>query len=142
MGTTLTARELLEQDEGEDEGGMDNYDQQEDFGGDDEEEEPVQSPKGKGKGKAVPRPAPTPKGKGRALPPVDEEDEIEDDIAQGMQDVEQDASDEEEEEEERAPPKKRIRGTPAPTSQPKRVQVKSRPQKENRDGAFRNKHLP
>ncbi|KAJ6574672.1 hypothetical protein B0H19DRAFT_1125199 [Mycena capillaripes] len=164
-------RELLQQDESTDDGGMDNYDQRDDFGGGDEEEEeeqpPVQSPKGKGKATAAPTPtpngkskstaaptptpkgkskntappAPTPKGKGRALPPVDEEDEdeMEDDIARGMEDVDQAASDEDEEEEERLPPKKKIRSTPAPTAKPK--QIKSRPQKENRDGTFHDYHL-
>ncbi|KAJ6501590.1 Mif2/CENP-C like-domain-containing protein [Mycena vitilis] len=127
------ARELLEQDDDDDEGGMDNYDQHDDYAGG-EEDEPVQTPKGKGKGKATAPQALTSKGKGRALPPVEEEeDEMEDDIARGMDDVDQAGSDEdeEEEEEERTPPKKRAKGTPAPTTKPK--QVRSRMLKENRN---------
>ncbi|KAJ7275508.1 Mif2/CENP-C like-domain-containing protein, partial [Mycena haematopus] len=136
-----------EQDESEDDGGMDNYDQQDGLGGqEEEEEEPVKSPKSKGKGKAktVPSSAPTPKGKGRALSRVreEEEDEMEDDIAQGMQNIDQGGS-EEEEEEERAPPKKRIKGTPAPT---KPKVIRTRPlQKENRDvpdGVRRSQRIP
>ncbi|KAJ7022062.1 Mif2/CENP-C like-domain-containing protein [Mycena alexandri] len=157
LGTTLTARELLEQDEGDDVGGMDDYypDDKED-----EDDVPVRSPKGKGKathppedesfadaddevpvksprgkGKAAAPPTPTPKGKGRALPPVDEEDEeqqIEDDIARNI------VSDEEEEEP--APPKKKAKANPKP-----KKTVESRTQKENRDapeGVRRSQRIP
>ncbi|KAF8213564.1 Mif2/CENP-C like-domain-containing protein [Mycena galopus ATCC 62051] len=143
----LTTRELLEQDEGDgddDVGAMDNYDQEED-------EEPVKpSPKHKAKAKAdppsAPTPKPTPKGKGRALSRVEEDDEddmeVEDDIARGMQDVDQGGSDDEEVED--TPPKKRIKGTPAPTAKPK--VIRSRPlQKENRDipeGVRRSQRIP
>ncbi|KAJ7271421.1 Mif2/CENP-C like-domain-containing protein [Mycena haematopus] len=116
-----------EQDESEDDEGM-NYDQQDGLIGQEEEEEPVKSPKSKGKGTSS---APTSKGRGRALSRVreEEEDEMEDDMAQGMQDIDQGGS--EEEEEERAPPKKRIKGTPAPTK-PRAVSTRQL-QKENRD---------
>ncbi|KAJ6519365.1 Mif2/CENP-C like-domain-containing protein [Mycena sanguinolenta] len=136
----LSTRELLEQDEGEDDGGMDNYDQQDDFSGQEEEEErPVKSPARKGKGKAAASPPPTPKGRGKPLR-VDEEEEEE--IARGMEDIEQGAS--EDEEEERPPPKKRIKATPAPTAKPK--VIRTRPlQKENRDvpeGVRRSQRIP
>ncbi|KAF7340059.1 CENP-C-C domain-containing protein [Mycena venus] len=134
----LGARELPEQDEGEDDGGgMDNYDQEDGLSDEDEPGEPVESPS-----KAAPPPAPTPKGKGRALPPVDEEDEIEDDIARGMEGVEQDTYDDDEED--RAPPKKRARGTPAATTKPKVVRSRVL-QKENRDvpeGVRRSQRVP
>ncbi|KAJ7785816.1 Mif2/CENP-C like-domain-containing protein [Mycena metata] len=165
--TTLTARELLEQDEGDDMGGMDDYPDdreddvpvrspkgkgkgkathppQDDSFGDADDEVPVKSPRGKGvkspKGKAA-TPAPTPKGKGRALPPVDEEDEereIEDDIARGMQDIDHDPSDEEEEEEP-APPKKKAKANPKP-----KQTVQSRTQKENSapEGVRRSRREP
>ncbi|KAJ7169423.1 Mif2/CENP-C like-domain-containing protein [Mycena filopes] len=167
LATVLTARELLEQDEGDDTGGYydDDKDDDEELSADSpqgmggvydnyDDEVPVKSPKGKGKaasrpeddsfgdddqvpvkspkgkGKAAAPPAPTPKGKGRALPPVDEEDEdqLEDDIARGMDDID---DEEEEEVEEPAPPKKKAKPTPA--SKPKATVVKSRTQKENRD---------
>ncbi|KAJ7456533.1 Mif2/CENP-C like-domain-containing protein [Mycena latifolia] len=131
---TLTARELLEQDEGEDDGGMDaQY-------GDDFEEQPVESPpRSKGKGKAVE--APTARKGQPALPPVEEEDEedTEDEIARGIVDVEpDDASDEEEEV---APPKKKAKSTPAPAPKPK---SNSRKHKENQDvpeGARRSQRV-
>ncbi|KAJ6604173.1 Mif2/CENP-C like-domain-containing protein [Mycena vulgaris] len=137
---TLTARELLEQDEDEDDGPMaDHY--ADDFGH--EEDEPVRSPtRDKGKGKAVETPSPR-KGK-RMLPPVEEEDEeeLEDSIVQGMVDVEQDASDEEEEV---APPKKKAKSTRAPPArQDKPKPTNSRKHKENRDhseGARRSKRV-
>ncbi|KAJ7693573.1 Mif2/CENP-C like-domain-containing protein [Mycena rosella] len=140
---SLTARELLEQDEGEDEdegGAGDHY--ADDFGDDDEngdEEEPVEAPtRDKGKGRATEVPSPRSK---RALPPVEEEDEeeLEEEIARRMVDVEQDAS---EEEEEIAPPKKKAKPSPAKQAKPK--PTNSRKHKENRDvaeGARRSKRV-
>ncbi|KAJ6626883.1 Mif2/CENP-C like-domain-containing protein [Mycena sp. CBHHK59/15] len=148
LAKSLTAQELLDEDEEEyDDGG--NYDGN-DFA-DEEEEEPVESPKS-AKGKAVQSPKrakgkareeqedhPTSspkrtKGRGRARPPVDEEDEVEDDIARGMDDVEMAASDEEEVEEEHTPPKKKAKTKPA--AAPKKAKptaTVTKLQKENRD---------
>ncbi|KAJ7823590.1 hypothetical protein B0H14DRAFT_2826110, partial [Mycena olivaceomarginata] len=115
-----------EQDEGE-EDGMDNYDQQDNFGGQEEEDEENLSHHPKEA--RCPPPASThPMGKGRAFIRVDEEEEeeIEDDIARGMEDVDQGG-----------------KATPAPT---KPKVVRSRPlQKENRnvpDGVRRSQRIP
>ncbi|KAJ7770942.1 Mif2/CENP-C like-domain-containing protein [Mycena maculata] len=129
----LTSRELLEQDEGEDQdGGMYDLSQVDDFGDDyDDEEEPEPPIRGKG----TPAPGDMRKGKGRPLEPVDEEEEEE--ITRGMEQAELDASDDgdqDQQEEER--PKKKARATPAP---------KSRNRKENREvpeGVRRSKRVP
>ncbi|KAJ7124803.1 Mif2/CENP-C like-domain-containing protein [Mycena crocata] len=159
LARTLTARELLEQDEDEEDGGMDNQYQDDDFGGyenedtqDDDDEERAESPpqskvSSKPQSKASSKASPTRKSNGRTLPPVEEEDEedMEDDIARGMLDVERDASDEEEdaEEVESAPPKKKARPSPVKRAKPK--PSKPLPQKENRDvpaGVRRSKRVP
>ncbi|KAK7064625.1 CENP-C-C domain-containing protein [Favolaschia claudopus] len=146
----LSDRALLEQDEDEDPGGMDN-DQLDDLGAQgvdyddgDEDELTMQSPS-KGKGKAVA--TPTSSGKKRTLTRVqeEEEDDMEDAISHGMQDVEQYPSDDEEEvEEEPTPPKKKVRTTPPPA--PKSKQVLSRTRlKENRnvpEGVRRSQRVP
>ncbi|KAJ7102397.1 Mif2/CENP-C like-domain-containing protein [Mycena belliarum] len=134
---TLTARELLEQDEDEDDGGM------EEFGYEtahEEQQEQQSPPRSKGKGKATE--APTPRRPKQALPPV-EEDDPEDEISRGMEDVQQDASDDEEEEV--APPKKKAKSTRAPAAQQDKHKPKSRNQKENREipaGTRRSKRVP
>ncbi|KAJ6526231.1 Mif2/CENP-C like-domain-containing protein [Mycena vulgaris] len=140
-----SARELLEQDEEDDDygggGGFDDYAPQEDsprqlsfteMDTRDEEEEdyenqlPVSSPK---RGK----------GKGKAREEVEDE-EVEDDIARGMDDVDM-APDSDEESVRASPPKK-----PPPAAKPKpKPPAKSRAQKENRDvpeGVRRSRRVP
>ncbi|KAJ6622951.1 Mif2/CENP-C like-domain-containing protein [Mycena sp. CBHHK59/15] len=152
----LSAQELLDQDEGDDAdqdvggggdfdddndgggGGFDDYgaqgdsprqlsftemDTRDDDEDEDEEEEqplPVESPK-RGKGKA------------KAMAPVQEEADVEDDIARGMDDVDMGLPGSDEEPE--SPPKKVRKEMPKP----------SKKQKENRDvpeGVRRSKRIP
>ncbi|KAJ7225980.1 Mif2/CENP-C like-domain-containing protein [Mycena pura] len=129
LGPSLTAHQLLYQDEDEDDGGMDNdnYHREEDLSSGDMEETVAEKTKRS-------------KGKGRALTPVYEadEDEMEDDIAHGLEDAELPQS--EEDEEEPAPPKKKPR---TPLKQPKPRQANNR-QKENHaspEGVRRSKRV-
>ncbi|KAJ7480183.1 Mif2/CENP-C like-domain-containing protein [Mycena galericulata] len=140
LGNTLTARELLEQDEEEYDGGMYNLSQVDDFGDDEEEEEEQVEPARPMRGRGTP--APSDMRQGRV---VDEEDE-EDEIARGMSQID-DEDEELQEEETPPPPRKKARATPSP-SKSKQPKLQSRKKKENRDtsevpeGVRRSKRVP